>query len=105
MNLKYNPIRFIGDVSLQCYYMIVLSIIWTMAFCSLIAGWAGVLPLIIGHVAVIFALFFTYAVFYDARKDGKGWFLTWDRSYKMSTSYKNKDRRKNACRWDLEHEA
>ena len=105
MSLKYNPIRFIGDVSLQCYYMIVLSIIWTMAFCSMIAGWSGVLPLIVGHVAVIFALFFTYAIFYDARKDGKGWFLTWDRSYKMSKSYKNKDRSKNACKWDLEIEA
>ena len=28
MNLKYNPIRFIGDMSIQMYTMTVLSIFW-----------------------------------------------------------------------------
>lgn len=102
MNLKYNPLRFIGDVSLQCYYMSVLSIVWSAVFCSLIAGWAGLVPLIIGHVAVVFATFFTYAIFYDARKDGKVWFSNWDSSYKFAQS---KDRSKNVCRWNLDVEA
>jgi len=105
MNLKYNPLRFIGDVSLQCYYMVVLSLVWTLAFCSMIAGWSGIVPLLFGHVAVIFAIFFTYATFYDARKAGKDWFTEWDSSYKMTRLFKNKDRSKNTCKWDLEIEA
>ena len=105
MNLKYNPLRFIGDVSLQCYYMIVLSILWTLAFCGLIAGWTGVIPLLAGHVGILFAIFFTYAIFYDARKGGSQWFADWNSSYNMHLAHKNKDRSKNACKWDLEHEA
>ena len=81
MNMKYNPIRFIGDVSLQCYYMMVLSIVWSVAFSSMIAGWAGFLPLVFGHIAVVFATYFTYSVFYDARKDSKDWFVKANSAY------------------------
>jgi len=102
MNLKYNPFRFIGDISLQCYYMTVLSIVWSATFSAMIAGWAGLLPLIFGHVAVVFATYFTYSVFYDARKDQKSWFVKANRSY---IAEKNKDRRKNICRWNLDVEA
>jgi len=38
MNLKYNPIGYIGDTSLRAYFMTVLSIIWTLVFCTYIAG-------------------------------------------------------------------
>jgi hypothetical protein len=49
MNLKYNPFRFIGNMSLQCYFMLALSIIWSVAFCGLIAGWMNIIPLVYGN--------------------------------------------------------
>ena len=105
MNLKYNPIGYIREPSLQAYFMTVLSIIWTLVFCTYIAGWLNVMPLIVGHVLFIFATFFTYAVFEDARRDGKAWFQNWDEKYTLSRAFRNRNKEKNACRWDLEIEA
>jgi len=105
MNLKYNPIGYIREPSLQAYFMTVLSIIWTLVFCTYIAGWLNVMPLIVGHVLFIFATFFTYAVFEDAKRDGKAWFQNWDEKYTLSRAFRNRNKEKNACRWDLEIEA
>ena len=105
MNLKYNPISYIRNTSLQMYFMTVLSIVWTITFCSLIAGWMNVIPLVYGHVAFIFSVFFTYSIFEDAAKHGREWFLKWERDYTFSKAHKNRSRTKNACRWDLEIEA
>ena len=105
MNLKYNPISYIRNTSLQMYFMTVLSIVWTLTFCSLIAGWMNVIPLVWGHVIFIFSVFFTYSIFEDAARDGREWFLKWDRDYTFSKAHKNRNRTKNACRWDLEIEA
>ena len=80
----------------------VLSIVWSATFSAMIAGWAGLLPLIFGHVAVVFATYFTYSVFYDARKDGKSWFINANSAY---IAEKNKDPRKNICQWKLDVEA
>ena len=105
MSLKYNPIGYIRDTSVQMYLMIVLSVLWTLTFCGLIAGWMNVIPLVYGHIAFIFSVFFTYGIFEDAAEDGRAWFLKWDRDYKLSKAYKNRNLKKNACRWNLEIEA
>ena len=54
MDLKYNPIGYVRDTSVQMYLMIVLSVLWTLTFCGLIAGWMNVIPLIYGHIAFIY---------------------------------------------------
>jgi len=105
MKLKYNPIGYIGDTSLRAYFMTVLSIIWTLVFCTYIAGWMNVMPLLFGHVLFVFATFFTYAVFEDAKKDNKAWFQDWDEKYILAKAFRNRNKKKNACRWDLEIEA
>ena len=105
MNLKYNPIGYIRDTSVRMYLMIILSIVWTLTFCGLIAGWMNVIPLVYGHIAFIFSVFFTYGIFEDAAEDGRAWFLKWDRDYTLSKAYKNRNLKRNACRWDLDIEA
>ena len=101
MNLKYNPIRFIGDMSVQMYVMTVLSIFWSMAFCALIAGWQGIIPLIYGHVGVLAMIFLTYATFKQGNDRNEEWFKRWTEELNR----KPVDRTKNACKWDLEKEA
>ena len=105
MDLKYNPFRLIGNVSMQYYFMTALSLRWTLAFCSLIAGWAQIIPLIWSHIGILSAIFVTYATFKDAEKDGYIWFQNWNKAYTLSKAYKGKDKTKNACKWDLEKEA
>ncbi len=80
MNLKYNPFRFIGNMSLQCYFMTALSIIWSIAFSGLIAGWMNVVPLVYGHVGVLGAIFMTYATFKDAEEKEAAWLKNWKES-------------------------
>jgi len=101
MNLKYNPIRFIGDMSIQMYTMTVLSIFWSMAFCAFIAGWQGIIPLLYGHVGILGMIFATYATFKQGNDRQEEWFKRWETELAQS----NIDRTKNACKWDLEKEA
>ena len=105
MNAKYNPLSYVKNISLQMYFMIMLSIIWTASFCGLIAGWANVIPLIYGHIGVLFAIFMTYGVFKDAEKAGAPWYDKWTSKYAMRTAYVKRDKTKNVCKWDLEIEA
>ena len=105
MNLKYNPFRYIGNMSLQCYFMTALSIVWSVAFCGLIAGWMNIIPLVWGHVGVVSAIFVTYATFKDAEEKGSAWFESWSRKYTLSKAFRNRDKSKNACKWDLDIEA
>ena len=105
MNAKYNPLSYIKNISLQMYFMIMLSIIWTASFCGLIAGWANVIPLIYGHIGVLFAIFMTYGVFKDAEKAGAPWYDKWTSKYAMRTAYVKRDKTKNVCKWNLEIEA
>lgn len=105
MNAKYNPLSYVKNISLQMYFMIMLSIVWTASFCGLIAGWANVIPLIYGHIGVLFAIFMTYGVFKDAEKAGAPWYDKWTSKYAMRTAYVKRDKTKNVCKWDLEIEA
>ena len=105
MNLKYNPFRYIGNMSLQCYFMTTLSIVWSVAFCGLIAGWMNIIPLIWGHVGLVSAIFITYATFKDAEEKKTAWFESWNRKYTLTKAYKNRDKTRNACRWDIDIEA
>ena len=100
MNLKYNPFRFIGDVSMQMYLMLALSIVWTACFCSLIAGWSGLIHLIYGHVITM-----TYATFKDAERSNAAWITKWKEDYNLLSLFKRRGKNKNICQWDLEKEA
>ena len=46
-----------------------------------------------------------YATFKDAEEKNSAWFQTWSRNYALTKAFKNKDKTKNACKWDLEIEA
>ena len=105
MNLKYNPLRFIGDVSMQMYLMLALSIVWSASFCALIAGWSGLVSLIWGHVLTVFALFMPYATFKDAEKNNSAWLIRWKEDYNLLSLFRRRGKNKNICQWDLEKEA
>ena len=103
MNLKYNPIRFMGSMAWQMYSMTLLSIIWSCTFCALFAGWQGIIPLLYGHVALIVVIFFTYATFKEGNERNEKWFATWQEEINKKEYFT--DITKNTCKWDLEKEA
>jgi len=103
MNLKYNPIRFMGSMAWQMYSMTLLSIIWSCTFCALFAGWQGIIPLLYGHVALVAVIFFTYATFKEGNERNEGWFKSWQEEINKKEYFT--DTTKNTCKWDLEKEA
>lgn len=93
-----NPLKHIPDPASRMLIMIVLSAMWSGAFAFQLGslyyfGWS-----IIAHLGVVFMIFFTAAIFYDAERRGDSWLLMLKRSRQVPPV---KDRR---CKWDLEKE-
>lgn len=81
MNAKYNPLKYIPNPSLQAYFMIVLFVMWAFFFGIIAAYWGGwfgyynsFVSLIV-HLSIIIPLWFTWAIFEDARRDGHTWYI------------------------------
>ena len=82
MDVRYNPLKYIPDPSLQIYFTLVLFVMWSVYFgfvASYYMGWLGysIVTSIIVHVAVILPVAFTNAVFLDAERDGSKWLKDW----------------------------
>ena len=68
MDVRYNPLKYIADPSLQTYFMLVLFTVWSVFFGVLAAnylGWFGynTVASIIIHCAILIPLAFTNAIF------------------------------------------
>ena len=82
MNVKYNPLKYIPDPSLQTYFMLVLFTIWSVTFGFIAIFWLGfieysILASILVHSAILIPIAFTNAVFVDAERDGENWLKEW----------------------------
>ena len=94
-----NPLRHIPDPANRFFIMFVLALLWSAAFAFqlgslLYFGWS-----VVAHLGVLFMVFFTASIFYDAERRGDSWLLVLKRSREMPPV---QDRR---CKWDLSSEA
>ena len=110
MDVKYNPLKYVPDPSIQTYFMVVLFTIWS-AFFGLIAifllGFIGynILTSVIVHLSIIIPIAFTNAVFVDAERDGENWLKEWREEQSRFKLLKNRLKRKNLVLWDPNKEA
>jgi len=75
MDHKKNPLRHIPDPVARLWIMTVLAWMWSIAFglsigSVLIMGFS-----MLAHLGIIFMVFFTACVFYDAERRGDSWLL------------------------------
>ena len=82
MDVKYNPLKFVPDPSLQTYFMLVLFTMWSVFFGFLAANYLGffnynTIASIAIHIGIILPLAFTNAIFVDAERDGEKWLEEW----------------------------
>lgn len=82
MDVRYNPLRYVKDPSLQMYFTLALFTMWSAYFgfvASDYLGWVdySTLTSIIIHLAVVIPIAFTNAVFTDAERDGSKWLREW----------------------------
>ena len=105
MDVRYNPLKYIPDPSLQTYFMLVLFIIWSVFFGFLAANYLGffnykTVASIIIHVAVILPLAFTNAIFVDAERDGHKWLKEWKEEQSRYKLIVNRLKTKNLVIWN-----
>ena len=82
MDVRYNPLKYIPDPSLQTYFMLVLFTVWSVFFGFLAANYLGMfnyntIVSIFIHVGILLPMAFTNAIFIDAERDGHKWFKVW----------------------------
>ena len=110
MDVRYNPLKYIPDPSLQTYFMLVLFTVWSVFFGFLAANYLGffnyntVVSIFI-HVAVLLPLAFTNAIFIDAERDGHKWLKEWKEEQSRYKLVLNRLKTKNLTLWDPSKEA
>ena len=110
MDVRYNPLKYIPDPSLQTYFMLVLFTAWSAFFGFLAAnylGWFGynTIASIIIHIAVILPLAFTNAIFVDAERDGANWLKEWKEEQSRYKLVVNRLKTKNLVIWNPNKES
>ena len=110
MDVRYNPLKYIPDPSLQTYFMLVLFTIWSVFFGFLAANYLGffnynIVASIVIHVAIILPLAFTNAVFVDAERDGEKWLKEWKEEQSRYKLVVNRLKTKNLVIWNPNKES
>ena len=110
MDVKFNPLKYVADPSLQSYFMLVLFTIWSVAF-GVIAtyhlGWLGysTVTSVVVHLTVLIPILVTNAVFVDAERDGEQWLKEWNEERSRYRVFTNRLKAKNLVRWNQNSEA
>ena len=110
MDVRYNPLKYIPDPSLQTYFMLVLFTIWSVTFGLIAIFWLGflgysIVTSILVHAAIVIPIAFTNAVFIDAERDGENWLKEWREEQSRYKLVVNRLKTKNIILWDPTKEA
>jgi hypothetical protein len=110
MSVKFNPLKYVPDPSLQAYFMLVLFTLWSASF-GLIAtfylGWLGysIVTSMVVHLSILVPVIVTNAVFVDAERTGEKWLEEWKQERSRLNLVANRLKSKNLVRWELNKEA
>ena len=110
MDVRYNPLKYIPDPSLQTYFMLVLFTIWSVTFGLIAIFWLGflgysIVTSILVHAAIVIPIAFTNAIFIDAERDGENWLKEWREEQSRYKLVVNRLKTKNLILWDPSKEA
>jgi len=110
MDVRYNPLRYVPDPSLQTYFMLVLFTLWSVFFGFLAANYLGlfnynIVASIVIHIAILLPLAFTNAIFVDAERDGDKWLKEWKEEQSRYKLVVNRLKTKNLVMWNPNKEA
>lgn len=109
MDVKFNPLRFIPDNTLQSYFMLVLFTIWSITFgfiATYYIGWLGYSTAIsvVVHLTILIPIMITNAVFIDAERTGDQWLAEWKEEQSKYKLFMNRMKMKNVVRWKSDTE-
>ena len=110
MDVKFNPLKYIPDASLQAYFMVVLFSLWSVSFgfiATYYNGWLGysTLTSLAVHLSILVPIVVTNAVFVDAERTGEKWLEEWKEEQSRYALIANRLKPKNMVPWELNKEA
>ena len=110
MDVKFNPLKYIPDASLQAYFMVVLFSLWSVSFgfiATYYIGWLGysTLTSLAVHLSILVPIVVTNAVFVDAERTGEKWLEEWKEERSRYALFSNRLKAKNMVPWELNKEA
>ena len=110
MNVKFNPLKYIPDASLQAYFMLVLFSLWSVSFgfiATYYIGWLGysTITSVAVHLSILVPIVVTNAVFVDAERTGEKWLEEWKEERSRYALVANRLKAKNMVPWELNKEA
>ena len=110
MNVKFNPLKYIPDASLQAYFMLVLFSLWSVSFgfiATYYIGWLGysAITSLAVHLSILVPIVVTNAVFVDAERTGEKWLEEWKEERSRYALVANRLKAKNMVPWELNKEA
>ena len=111
MDVRYNPLKYIPDPSLQAYFTLVLFVMWSAYFGLVATVYMGfnydTITSIIIHMAVVVPLIFTNLIFKDAEKNGRNWIADYrtDQERKRWWDKVRKPNYEKRIKWDIDKEA
>ncbi len=110
MDVKFNPLKYIPDASLQAYFMVVLFSLWSVSFgfiATYYIGWLGysTLTSLAVHLSILVPIVVTNAVFVDAERTGEKWLEEWKEERSRYALISNRLKAKNMVPWELNKEA
>lgn len=110
MNVKFNPLKYIPDNTLQSYFMLVLFTIWSITFgfiATYYIGWLGysTITSVVVHLTILIPIMITNAVFIDAERTGEKWLAEWQSERSRYKLFTNRLKAKNMVLWKVGSEA
>ena len=110
MDVKFNPLKYIPDASLQAYFMVVLFSLWSVSFgfiATYYIGWLGysTLTSLAVHLSILVPIVVTNSVFVDAERTGEKWLEEWMEERSRYALVANRLKAKNMVPWELNKEA
>ena len=110
MDVRYNPLRYVPEPSLQAYFMLVLFCMWSAFFGFIAIYYMGfidysIVTSIIVHASILIPIVVTNAVFADAERDGHTWLREWREEQAKYKFFLNRTSKGVRILWNLDKEA
>jgi hypothetical protein len=110
MDVRYNPLKYVPEPSLQAYFMLVLFTMWSAFFGFIAIYYMGflnydIVTSILVHASILIPIVITNAVFADAERDGQSWVQEWRAEQSKYKLFLNRTRKGVRILWDIDKEA
>ncbi|MBT3992628.1 MAG: hypothetical protein HOH08_00425 [Gammaproteobacteria bacterium] len=105
MDVKYNPLKYVPDPSLQAYFMLILFSIWCVFFGLITIYYLGfinysIIASLVIHGSILIPMMITNAVFIDAERDGEQWLKEWQEEEYKYKVFLRRIKMQNLVRWN-----